>query len=175
MNTRLGDAVALHQQGRLAEADAAYRAVLSSDPKLPDAWFLLGIVALQSGRPVDADELIQTAIVAAPDRAQYHFNLGSALGQAGRPADAVTAYDRALDRQADYPEAARGKATALIALGRLPPSLRLVYYTNELNDFGDTAALVGALDLVISVDTAMVHLAGGPGVPVWVLNRFDTC
>jgi len=48
-------------------------------------------------------------------------------------------------------------------------------WTEELNDFADTAALIEALDLVISVDTAVVHLAGALGKPVWLLNRFDTC
>jgi len=48
-------------------------------------------------------------------------------------------------------------------------------WTEELNDFADTAALIEALDLVISVDTAAVHLAGALGKPVWLLNRFDTC
>jgi ADP-heptose:LPS heptosyltransferase len=43
-----------------------------------------------------------------------------------------------------------------------------------LRDFADTAALVAALDLVISVDTATAHLAGALGKPVWLLNRFDT-
>ncbi len=42
-------------------------------------------------------------------------------------------------------------------------------------DFADTAALVQRLDLVISVDTAVAHLAGALGVPVWVLSRFDGC
>lgn len=45
----------------------------------------------------------------------------------------------------------------------------------QLTDFTDTAALVCALDLVISVDTAVAHLAGALGRPVWVLNRFDSC
>ncbi len=56
-----------------------------------------------------------------------------------------------------------------------PAGLVLHDFTAELGDFTDTAALIEALDLVIGVDTAVVHLAGALGKPVWVLNRFDTC
>ena len=45
----------------------------------------------------------------------------------------------------------------------------------EMMDFADTAALTAACDLVISVDTAMVHLAGSLDVPVWVMDRYDGC
>ncbi len=45
----------------------------------------------------------------------------------------------------------------------------------EMADFADTAALAAACDLVISVDTAMVHLAGSLDVPVWLLDRYDGC
>ncbi|QCG91424.1 tetratricopeptide repeat-containing glycosyltransferase family protein [Azospirillum sp. TSH100] len=45
----------------------------------------------------------------------------------------------------------------------------------EVTDFADTAAIVRQLDLVIGVDTAVVHLAGALGVPVWVLSRFSGC
>jgi hypothetical protein len=46
-------------------------------------------------------------------------------------------------------------------------------WTRDLNDFADTAALMAGLDLIIGVDTAVVHLAGALGRPVWLLNRFD--
>jgi len=39
----------------------------------------------------------------------------------------------------------------------------------ELTDFGETAAVISALDLVITVDTAVAHLAGSLGKPVWLL------
>ncbi len=43
-----------------------------------------------------------------------------------------------------------------------------------MGDFADTAAAIEALDLVISVDTAVVHLAGALGRPVWVLVPYAT-
>jgi ADP-heptose:LPS heptosyltransferase len=41
-------------------------------------------------------------------------------------------------------------------------------------DFADTAALIAQLDLVISIDTAVAHLAGALARPVWLLNRFES-
>ena len=56
-----------------------------------------------------------------------------------------------------------------------PRAMALHGYTGELNDFGDTAALIDQLDLVITVDTSVAHLAGGMGKPVWILSRFHGC
>ncbi len=44
-----------------------------------------------------------------------------------------------------------------------------------VKDFADTAAIIANLDLVISVDTSVVHLAGGMGKPVFLLDRYDHC
>ncbi len=48
-------------------------------------------------------------------------------------------------------------------------------FSAEWADFSDTAALIANLDLIISVDTAVAHLAGALGKPVWLLNRYDAC
>lgn len=57
--------------------------------------------------------------------------------------------------------------------GSAAPHIRDV--SHRLADWADTAGLVAGLDLVIAVDTAVAHLAGALGRPVWLLNRFDTC
>ncbi len=45
---------------------------------------------------------------------------------------------------------------------------------DDCHDFMDTAALMCELDLVISVDSAVAHLAGALGKPVWLLNRYGS-
>ena len=57
----------------------------------------------------------------------------------------------------------------------LPAGLTAIDVMDEMADFADTAALISNLDLVISVDTAVAHLAAAIGRPVWLLDRFDHC
>ncbi len=56
-----------------------------------------------------------------------------------------------------------------------PPGLALFDAMERVKDFADTAALVANLDLVVTVDTSMAHLAGALGKPVWILSRYDGC
>ena len=48
----------------------------------------------------------------------------------------------------------------------------ILHVADELKDFSDTAALISQLDLVISVDTSVAHLAGALGKPVWILVTY---
>ena len=45
-------------------------------------------------------------------------------------------------------------------------------HQDHLEDFTDTAALIECMDLVISVDTSVAHLAGALGKPIWILLPF---
>ena len=70
-------------------------------------------------------------------------------------------------------EPAESEFKALLQDGSI--ELNVNDYTDELNDFTDTAALIHNLDLVISVDTSTAHLAAAMGKPVWILSRYDGC
>ncbi len=50
---------------------------------------------------------------------------------------------------------------------------RVRHLTDEMKTFSDTAALLNAMDLVITVDTSIAHLAGAMGKPVWILLPFS--
>jgi hypothetical protein len=56
-----------------------------------------------------------------------------------------------------------------------PDGMTIGDWGSDLYDFFDTAALIQCLDLVISVDTSVAHVAGGLGKPTWLLSRYDAC
>ena len=50
---------------------------------------------------------------------------------------------------------------------------RIAYFGDDLGDFSNTAALLDLMDLVITVDTNIAHLAGAMGKPVWILLSYS--
>jgi tetratricopeptide (TPR) repeat protein len=57
-------------------------------------------------------------------------------------------------------------------LARLENDFRIINAGQECEDFADTAAVIANLDLVISVDTSVLHLAGALGAPSWALIAY---
>ncbi len=63
--------------GRLSQAEAIYRQILTQNPNNPTALYLLGTLTAQVGHMDDAINLISKAIAIAPNQPQYHGNLGA--------------------------------------------------------------------------------------------------
>lgn len=111
-------AVALHRQGRLAEAEALYRQVHAAFPDHPGALHGLGLVALRTGRPDEAATLLARAAKAAPANGAIRSDLGTANLAAGRYEAAAHAFEEALTLRPDA-TARLGLGDALSVLGRL--------------------------------------------------------
>jgi len=109
-------ALAHHQAGRLAEAEALYGEALRADPGNADALYLSGLIAHQRGDSARAAALISEALKHG-DAPNYRYNLALALDGAGRLDEARTAYERALELEPDRAAAHGGLAAVLLRLG----------------------------------------------------------
>lgn len=74
-----------------------------------------------------------------------------------------------LARVLDVPGVAFYGLQVLIGRREIEGEDRLVDLAQDIEDFGDTAAMVDQMDLVITVDTSIAHIAGALGKPVWTL------
>jgi predicted TPR repeat methyltransferase len=128
--TLLKEAVALHQAGKLGQAQERYRQVLALAPSQFDALHLLGVVARQQGDPAAAVDLIAQALRVNPAQATAHANLGAALQDFGRSDEALASYDRALQIHPGYAMAHYNRGNALRKLGR--PGEALASYERAL-------------------------------------------
>src|SRR3974377_1128789 len=129
---KLQQGIALHQQGRLAEAAKLYEEVLRYAPANFDALHLLGVIAFQTRRTQGAVELITKAIELNPHIATAHNNLGiatahnnlgNALSALKRQEQALASYDKAISLKPDYAEAHSNRGNALSDLKRLEEAI----------------------------------------------------
>jgi tetratricopeptide (TPR) repeat protein len=114
----LRQAIALHQQGLLGEAEALYRTILAAQPGHFDALHLLGVLAIQQGQVASGLDLIGKAIGINPHDAAAHSNFGLALHELKRPEEALDSYGQALRLRPDYVEALFNRGNALLELKR---------------------------------------------------------
>jgi len=92
----LAAAMAHHQAGRLAEAEALYRAIPEAAPEHGHALHLLGLIATARGDGTEALRCLRRAAALLPRFAPVHANLGDMLRSNGRRAEAVESYRRAV-------------------------------------------------------------------------------
>jgi thioredoxin-like negative regulator of GroEL len=134
---------------------------LSADPSAVDAWKirLLGVQGVKVGLVWGASSHRDGTLAFRPTDARRSVPDEQLAPLLDMPGVMIAAL-----QQGEPPRAAR-------ALAGGP---NFADFGPELDDFADTAALIDNHDLVVSVDTAVGHLAGALGKEVWLLNRWDT-
>jgi protein O-GlcNAc transferase len=116
-------AVALHQQGRLREAEPLYQFVLKAEAYHFDSLYRLGLIQLQQNRFDAAADLFRRAIKVEKRSAEAHHSLALALTGLGRPGEAIRRYEKALAIRPEFAEAHSSLGYALQTLNRLDEAI----------------------------------------------------
>jgi tetratricopeptide (TPR) repeat protein len=119
----LNQAVGLHGQGRLAEAERLYEQVLATTPGSIDARHMLAVLRAQQGRNQEAFDLIAPVVAARPQDVLALANLGNILNALKRREEALQNLDRALALAPDYADAWCNRGNVLQDMGRLEDAL----------------------------------------------------
>ncbi len=93
---KLREAIALHQQGRIADAEIGYREVLKQLPNQPDALHFLGVVESQRGNHDRALQLFDRSLAVQPRNPATHYNRANLLRDMGRVDEALRGYESTL-------------------------------------------------------------------------------
>jgi tetratricopeptide (TPR) repeat protein len=117
-NLSVEEARALHLEGRLDEAEQAYRRIIADDPASAEAIHLAGVLSLQRGRPKDGLALTSRAVRLDGRQPRYHNSLGNAQMVAGRPGEAAESFGNALAIDPEFTEARFNLACALQSQGK---------------------------------------------------------
>ena len=102
---RFKRAVALHQEGRLSEADALYAEILAAHPDFAEALHLKGVIAYDRQNYDGALAMISRAMALKPGAAAFHHNIAGVYGTVGRLDLAEEHMREAIRLQPDYAEA----------------------------------------------------------------------
>jgi len=111
-------AVALHRQGQLEQAEALYFKIMNADPGLFGPRYYLGLLRLQQGRMAEACDCLDDAVKILPNDLAALMNYGMALRANRQPDEAVAIFDRVLAIQPNMAEAFYNRGVALGDLQR---------------------------------------------------------
>jgi tetratricopeptide (TPR) repeat protein len=183
----MSEALALHRQGRLRDAEKIYTRVLKAAPDHFDALNLLGTIKAQLGRIGEAHRLLSAAVKLNPRAPQALANLGQVLHTLKQDQDALACFDKALALVPDDIGILNHRANALLSLGRSEEALtafrqilaRVPQHPEARLNSGIAHAALGALDeAVAEFDHALTLVPGHPaahfnrGVALYDLGRY---
>ena len=117
------EGLALHQAGRLGDAEEIYNKILAIQPDHFDSLHLLGVIFSQRGNHAEAVRQIDFALKTNPNDCLALNNRGVALKELKRFEEALASYDRALTVRPDFAEALSNRGVALYELKRFEEAL----------------------------------------------------
>jgi hypothetical protein len=183
----LNEALRLHRDGKLDQAALRYVLILRTNPNSVDALHLLGALRSRQGRHAEGLDHIRAALKLNSANASALCDLGSILLKLSRPQDALASYDKALAIKPDHVEALYNRGNALrdrrsaafnpeeprsgsaldLPSGTIVEELGAEFDSGR-DAFIDAPAVMSCLDLIMTSDTSITHLAGAFARPVWV-------
>ena len=119
----LQNAMQLHRQGKLTEAEQLYRVALVQEPKNFGALHFLGVVLMQQGRLQEAGEFASAAVKLNPASCDALMLLGSITLALHRPEEALRCFDRAVTAEPNNSNARYNRASVLAKVGRFQQAL----------------------------------------------------
>ncbi|HEX4552442.1 MAG TPA: tetratricopeptide repeat protein [Xanthobacteraceae bacterium] len=182
-----GAALRLHQSGRLQDAEALYRKILSLDPSHVGSLHYLGVLAHQAGRSEQAADLIARAIALNPAIPDCHYNLGLVQSALGRLDAAAGDFRKATELKPDYAEAYMDLGTVLKRQSKpddamacyrralqLRPDSAVIHYNlaNLLADQGRLAEAVESYQQAIRLAPSVAMIHNNLGAALLAQNNF---
>ena len=186
--SRLQQAIALHTNGRIHEADAIYRQILDAAPHHAEALHLHGVVCHQLGLHTQAIGLIQRALAQQPTNPAFLNNLGEALRADRQFPLAVACYRQVLARDANDGNALNNLGIALHHLHEFAESERqflqaltvmpgdpevLMNFGNMLRDRGDREQAVRRYQQAITNAPQFAPAHAWLGVTLYELGHIE--
>jgi tetratricopeptide (TPR) repeat protein len=183
----LTQGLALHQAGRLAEAEKIYGQILAIDPDQSDARHLLGFIFHQRGDSAQAVHHMDLALQKNPDNILALNNRGIALNVLKRFDEALASYDQAIAMRPDFIEALLNRGNTLQELQRfdealasfdravaMRPDHAIAYYNraNMLHALDRFDEALASYDCALALRPGYAEALVNRGVTLHVLERF---
>ena len=143
----IAEAVRLHREGRLSEAESTYLRILESDPGHAGVLHNLGVISAEGGKHDEAIDYFDRALAADPGNASAHRNRAGALFEIGRLEAASDGYRRALDLEPGHYDANFRLALVDNALGRRESALACFAATHRIRRAAAAVSTVSRLKL----------------------------
>ena len=169
LDSAIAEAVALHRDGRLAEAEAHYLKILDAHPEHTGVMHNLGVVAAQGGEPARALAWFDKTLALNTDYPRAYLNRAGALYELQRLEDAAADYRKFLAAEPNHHDANLRLALVETALGERDSALAHFARTSEIRRAAATVTSISKNKL--DHDIAQVRFLASAGDDADRLSR----